>query len=183
VYVYEIDTSNTEPDRRVDWFGAFAKLFVPAMRLGMVFPSMPVHISNVAPQLGKLGAAVGNWDGLAVAGVGAFVGTKVGAAVGNWDGLAVARVGAFVGTKVGTAVGNPDGLAVAGVGAFVGTRVDINVRALPGMATRENEAGITTMSWMMSFDSSVYCQAIDKCSSPSPSFMRACTVRRREIES
>ena len=89
----------------------------------MVSPSMSVHVSNVAPQLGKLGAAVGNRDG-----------------------LALARVGAFVGTKVGAAVGNRDGLAVARVGAYVGTRVDIDVRALAGMATRENEAGITTMA-------------------------------------
>ena len=51
-----------------------------------------------------------------------------------------------MGTKVGAAVGNRDGLAVARVGAYVGTRVDIDVRALAGMATRENEAGITTMA-------------------------------------
>ena len=55
-------------------------------RTGVTAPSELVYVHSSARLVGT--------------GVGAFVGTTVGAAVGNRDGLAVARVGAFVGTRV-----------------------------------------------------------------------------------
>lgn len=72
-----------------------------------------------------------------------------------------AGMGALVGTEVG--------VAVASVGVFVGTRVNIDVRALAGIATRENEAGITSLSWTMLSAVSEYSQPMAKFSPNLPS--------------
>ena len=69
--------------------------------------------------------------------------------------------------ELGAAVGNRDGLAVATVGASVGTRVKIVIDAPAGIATLENEEGMTSLA------SPVNSHAIDKCPAAAIFFLRA----------
>ncbi len=94
----------------VERVGVVVKLFVPAMRFAIVFPFIPIQMSNFAPKE-------------SVALVGVCVGLAVAAGVGSINGDDV-DVGALVGIKVG--VGALVGANV-GVGALVGAFVGVGV--------------------------------------------------------